>query len=199
MSLVSPIAGSYPVIGVMYGLVSGETADSAAWLAIAAVICGILIVASCGPGHEAKGHVSAGKLPQVIGLSALAALLFATSLIAGQAVTPIAGESAATWAARGFALITLLPLFFFRSMRSALPVKWWPALVLMGALDTIAMLAIYAAGNLTFPELAIVLGGSFGAVVTVLAWLTLREPVSPAQWLGIALITGGAGLLSAGA
>ena len=74
----------------------------------------------------------------------------------------------------------------------------WPALLAMGLLDTIAMLAVFAAGNLTLPELAIVLGGAFGAVVTLLAWLVLKEPVTLPQWAGIALICSGAGVLSAG-
>jgi uncharacterized membrane protein len=51
---------------------------------------------------------------------------------------------------------------------------------------------------LTLPELAIVLGGSFGAIVTLLAWIILKEPVIRIQWLGMAMICCGAGVLSAG-
>ena len=198
MSVVSPIAGSYPAIAVCFGFVTGSRPDLYAWLAIAAVIAGTLLVSQAGKSHEETGHIEKGQLGRVLALSIATAVFFAASLIAGQVATPANGELEVTWLARIFAVAILVPFFAVRSMRGTAPFRWWPALIIMGLLDTVAMLSVFAAGNLTLPELAIVLGGSFGAIVTLLAWVVLKEPVTRIQWLGIAMICGGAGVLSAG-
>ncbi len=198
MSIVSPIAGSYPAIAVCFGFFAGSRPGAIAWLAIIAVIVGSLQVSSAGKTHEDAGHIEAGQLGKVLTLAVATSLLFAASLIAGQVAAPLTGEVATTWLARMFAVAAVVPFFVIRSMRGTAPFNWWPVLVVMGLLDTAAMLSIFAAGNLTLPELAIVLGGSFGAVVTLLAWIFLKEPVTPAQWAGIVMICCGAGVLSAG-
>ncbi len=198
MSIVSPIGGSYPAIAVCFGFVTGSRPSLWAWAAIAAVIVGTLMVAQAGQTHEDKGHIQSGALGKVLALSGATAVFFAVSLIAGQLATPLSDELAVTWVARVFALAAVLPFFAIGTMRAKAPLGWWPALLAMGLLDTIAMLSVFAAGNLTLPELAIVLGGAFGAVVTLLAWIVLKEPVTAPQWAGIALISGGAGILSAG-
>ncbi len=198
MSVVSPIAGSYPAVAVVFALIGGARPSVVAWLAIAAVIIGTLLVSMAGKTHEAQGHIESGKLPLVLALSGATALFFATSLLAGQAAAGSADEIDVTWFARLFALAALVPFFAVKGLRGSAPLSLWPALGLMGLLDTIAMLAVFAAGKLAFPEMAIVLGGSFGAVVTILARVFLKEPVSPSQWFGIALICCGAGVLSAG-
>ena len=198
MSIVSPIAGSYPAIAVCFGFLTGSRPGLYAWLAIAAVIAGTFLVSRAGKSHEEAGHIEKGQLGQVLILSIATSVFFAASLIAGQVAAPANGEFEVTWLARVFAVAIILPFFAMRSMRGTAPFKWWPALIIMGLLDTVAMLSVFAAGKLTLPELAIVLGGSFGAIVTLLAWVLLKEPVTRIQWFGIAMICGGAGILSAG-
>lgn len=198
MSIVSPIAGSYPAIAVCFGFLTGSRPGLFAWLAIASVIAGTFLVSQAGKSHEESGHIAKGQLGRVLTLSIATSVFFATSLIAGQVATPANGEFEVTWLARVFAVTIVLPFFAVRSMRGTAPFKWWPALIIMGLLDTVAMLSIFTAGKLTLPELAIVLGGSFGAIVTLLAWIVLKEPVIRIQWLGIAMICCGAGILSAG-
>ena len=199
MSIVSPIAGSYPAIAVVFSFLTGVRPTGLAWLAISAVIAGTLLVSTAGHAHERRGVIEPGKLPLVLLFATATAIFFAVSLIAGQQAVPATGEVSVTWMARLFALLAVLPFLLRKAMRAHAPLKWWPALILMGCLDTLAMLAVFAAGNLVFAELAIVLGGSFGAVVTLLAWYFLKEPVSMIQWLGIGLICIGAGVLSSGA
>ena len=198
MSIVSPIAGSYPAIAVCFGFLSGSRPSLVGWLAIIAVIAGSFLVSRAGKSHEEAGYIEQGQLPKVLTYAIATSLFFAASLIAGQQAAPVSGELETTWLARAFAVAVVVPFFAVRSMRGSAPLNWWPALVVMGLLDTVAMLSVFAAGRLTLPELAIVLGGSFGAVVTLLAWIFLKEPVSRIQWAGIALICGGAGVLSAG-
>ena len=198
MSIVSPIAGSYPAIAVVFGLVTGSRPSLNAWLAIAAVIGGTLLVSYVGKSHEQSGHIQKGKLLQVLAFAIATAVFFAASLIAGQVAAPTTGEFEVTWLARVFAIAAVMPFFAFKSMHGKAPLKWWPALILMGLLDTIAMFSVFAAGKYVMPEMAIVIGGSFGAIVTLLAWIILKEPVNRLQWLGIALICCGAAILSAG-
>lgn len=198
MSVVSPIAGSYPALAVVFALLTGSRPSLVAWMAIIAVIVGTLLVSMAGKAHEQHGYIVRGKLPLVLGLALATAVFFAGSLIAGQVATAQTDEIDVTWFARLFALIAVVPLFAVRNMRGATPTRLLPALALMGLLDTIAMVSVFAAGKMAASELAIVIGGSFGAVVTILARIFLNEPVSGSQWFGIAMICCGAGVLSAG-
>jgi len=44
---------------------------------------------------------------------------------------------------------------------------------------------------------AAVVASGFGAVTVLLAWRFLKEPMSWRQWLGVALVFGGAAILTA--
>ena len=198
LSIVSPIAGSYPAVAVAFNFATGSRPSLIEWTAIFVVIGGSIAVAMAGKSHEDQGIIEPGKLPLMLGLASATALFFAVSLIAGQIAVPLTGEIAVTWLARLFALAAIVPFFAVRAMRGPAPIKWWPVLILMGLLDTIAMMSVFSAGNQPNAEFAIVLGGSFGAVVTLLAWSILKEPVAVRQWVGIAMICCGAGVLSAG-
>ena len=77
------------------------------------------------------------------------------------------------------------------------PAGWrWPVAA-QGVLDGVAYLALFAAAHGPGSVIAAVVASSFAAVTVVLARVVLREPMSVAQWAGIAMIVAGAGVLSA--
>jgi drug/metabolite transporter (DMT)-like permease len=196
ISMVAPIAGSYPALAMLFAVAQGARPSLLQWLAVIAVMAGVLIVSRSGAHYEQSGDLPRGKLNTVLGLALLASLGFATSLTAGQAAVPIFGEVQAVWLARCFGLAAIGALYLWRAADVPLPARWLPLLGLMGCLDVAALGSITAAGNLPSPEFATVVSSAFGAVTVLLARIFLKEPIAPAQLAGIALIFGGVTVLA---
>jgi drug/metabolite transporter (DMT)-like permease len=166
------------------------------WLAVIAVMVGVLIVSRSGGHYEESGELPPDKLKSVLGLAFLASLGFALALTSGQAAVPVFGEVETVWLARWFGLAGIGALYLWRSAGAPLPARWLPLLGLMGCLDVAALGTITAAGNLPSPEFATVVSSAFGAVTVLLARLFLKEPIAPAQLAGIVLIFAGVAVLA---
>jgi drug/metabolite transporter (DMT)-like permease len=198
MSIVSPLVGAYPAIVVAFNVALGARPSLYAWSAMGIVMAGSGLVSAAGVGHEEKGFIATGRLGHVLLLSGLSAASFATAIMAGQTAASLSGEMSATWLARGFAVIIPAALLLRPALREPTPAIWWPPIAIMGLFDTTAMLAIFTAGDMPGREIAAVTGSSFGAIVALLAWAILKEPISPGQWAGMALIFTGTAVLTAG-
>jgi drug/metabolite transporter (DMT)-like permease len=196
ISIVAPIAGSYPALALTIALAQGARPSPLQWLAIAAVMAGVLIVSRSGGRYEVTGELPPGKLNVVLGLSFLASFCFAVALTAGQAAVPIFGEVETVWLARLFGLTTIGALYLWRTPGAPLPLRWLPLFGLMGCLDVAALGTITAAGNLPDRAFATVVSSAFGAVTVLLARLFLKEPIAPPQLAGMVLIFGGVGVLA---
>lgn len=195
ISIVAPIAGSYPALAMLFAVAQGARPGLWQWVAIAAVMTGVAIVSRSGRHYEASG-VERGRLKGILGLAFLAGFCFAVALTAGQAAVPIFGEVETVWLARCFGLVTIGALYLWRSAKAPLPLRWLPVLGFMGLLDVIALGTIVAAGNLPDPAFATVVSSAFGAVTVLLARIFLKEPVTPTQLGGMAFIFGGVGALA---
>lgn len=198
ISIVAPIAGSYPALAMIFALAQGARPSLWQWLAIAGVMAGVFIVSRSGGHYEASGELERGKLKTILGLAFLASLCFAVSLTAGQAAVPIFGEIGTVWLARLFGLAVIGALYLWRAAGVPVPLRWLPLLALMGCLDVAALGAITAAGNLPDPAFATVVSSAFGAVTVLLARAFLKEPIAPLQLVGIVLIFGGVAVLAGG-
>jgi drug/metabolite transporter (DMT)-like permease len=195
-SIVAPLAGSYPALAMMFAVAQGTRPSLAQWLAIAAVMGGVVIVSRSGGHYEASGDLPPGKLRIVLGLALLASLGFAIALTSGQAAVPIFGDVQTVWLARCFGLLTIGALYLWQSDKARLPARWLPVLGLMGCLDVAALGTIVAAGNLPDAAFATVVSSAFGAVTVLLARAILKEPIAAVQLVGIVLIFGGVGVLA---
>ena len=199
ISIVAPIAGSFPALAMIIAVAQGARPSLAQWLATGAVMAGVAVVSRSGGHFEASGALQPGKLKNVLGLALLASFCFALSLASGQAAAPIFGEVETVWLARLFGLVTIGSLYLWNLWRSAkpsLPTRCLPLLSLMGCLDVAALGAIVAAGNLPDPALATVVSSAFSAVTVILARAILKEPISASQLAGMALIFGGVAVLA---
>lgn len=197
ISIVAPIAGSYPALAMIFALAQGSRPSAAQWLAVAAVMAGVIIVSRSGGRFEASGELASGKLKLVLGLAFIASVCFAVSLTGGQMAVPIFGDAQTPWLARIFGLIAIGAIWLAQSgKRQRLPLRWAPLLGAMGGLDVVAMSTIVAAGTLPDPAFATVVSSAFGAVTVLLARLFLKESISPAQLAGMVLIFGGVGVLA---
>ena len=197
ISIVAPIAGSYPALAVVFALTQGARPGLVEWAAIVAVTAGVAIVSQSGGRFLASGDIAPGKLPAVLMLAFGASLGFAIGLTAGQYAVPIFGEAETAWLARCFGLATVV-VIWLAMPKSAVPVRWLPVLSLMGLLDVTALLLIVTAGNLPDPALATVASSGFGAVAVVWARIFLKESIAPIQLVGMAMVFVGVGVLAGG-
>jgi drug/metabolite transporter (DMT)-like permease len=196
ISIVAPIAGSYPALAMILALAQGARPSLTQWLAIAAVMAGVGVVSRSGGKYEESGHLAPGKLKTVLALGFGASLGFAAALTSGQAAVPHFGDIETIWFSRVFGLVTIGAILLSQSPRPQLPARWLPVLGLMGALDVTALGTVVAAGNLADPEFATVVSSAFGAVAVILARLFLEEEIAPAQLGGMVLIFGGVAMLA---
>ena len=196
VSIVAPIAGSFPAPALLFAVIAGTRPTAVEWLAMAAVLAGVALVSQSSERHQAAGAIEAGMLKPVVGLSLLAGLSFAVSLTAGQSSAPILGSIETAWLARIFALLTVALVYLRPSVKWQRPGRWLPMLCLMGGLDVLALTTIIAAGHTTNPAIATVVASSFSAVSVLLARIVLKEIIVPIQLIGMVLIFGGVGVLA---
>ena len=196
ISIVAPIAGSYPALAMILALGQGARPSLGQWLAIAAVMAGVIVVSRSGGKYEKSGHLAPGTLKTVLALGFGASVGFAAALTSGQAAVPHFGDIETIWFSRIFGLLTIGAILLSQSPRPRLPARWLPMLGLMGALDVTALGTVVAAGNLADPEFATVVSSTFGAVAVILARLFLKEEIAPAQLGGMVLIFGGVAMLA---
>jgi drug/metabolite transporter (DMT)-like permease len=191
LSLVAPIAGSYPALAMVFAVAQGARPSLLQWLAVATVLAGVMLVSRSGETYEQSGYIPPGKLKTIVALALCASLGSAVAQTSGQAAAVELGEIAAVWIARMFGLITIGAIYLMHRPRAKLPSRWLPLLGLMGGLDAGALAAILAAGNLPDPAFATVASSAFSAVTVILARAILKEPISPVQLVGMILIFGG--------
>jgi len=196
ISIVCPIAASYPAVAVLFALIAGVRPSLMEWAAMGAVILGVIVVAaSSAEEPDSDGHVR-GKLAPIVFFSMLASLGFAVALATGQAAAPVFGDAQSVWLARIFGLVTVALLYLAPRVRWDVPGRWLPVIGVMGGLDVLALVAAFAAGHLPDPTIATVTSSAFGAVTVLLTRLVLKERITIMQLAGIVLVFAGVGVLA---
>lgn len=196
VTLVAPIVGSFPAFNLALALALGVRPSALEWLAMLAVMLGVLTVARAARHFESDARYPREHLRATVWISLASALLFAVTVAAGQEAGQRFGELAAVCTARwvGFAGCALL--LFARRVRPRVPLAWWPAVISQGLLDGGAYLALVSASQGPGSALTAVVASTFSAVTVVLARLVIRERMSWGQWIGIVVIVAGVAALS---
>ncbi|HKO05180.1 MAG TPA: DMT family transporter [Candidatus Acidoferrales bacterium] len=192
LSLVAPIASSYPALTVLLAYASGERLTRLRLLGIALTLCGV-VLASMG---EVAADAASGSAPARPKMDPGVWLAIASS--AGFGVTywalafyaiPAWGGIGTVWIQRLSSLVWLAAAARPLGRSLALPVGsgWW-LVVIVGILDALGFLL----SNLGFQReqvgVVTVLGSLFGAVTLLLAFVFLGERLHRRQWIGVALI-----------
>jgi drug/metabolite transporter (DMT)-like permease len=191
LSVVAPIAGSYPALAVLFALAAGERPSLLQWLAVAAVMAGVVAVAQRREGHTGNADAPTGATRIYVGLALVASLGFALAFTSGQAAVPIFGEAQSALLARVFSLLTVVLCYLHASVTWRMTSDTVPLIGAMGMLDVLALITVISAAAFPDAELATVTSSAFGAVTVVLARVLLKERISPLQFLGLLLIFGG--------
>jgi drug/metabolite transporter (DMT)-like permease len=190
--LVAPLIASFPILSVSWAAFQGATIAPLQWLAVVAIIFGVGIVAALSDDNA--DHVP----PQgrTIFYALCSAAGFAGTFAFGQAAADISHELPATLVTRIIAMI-LVAIIILVTRQSFLPNRAaLPWLIAMGIADGIALACVLAAGALPDPQYAVVTSSMFGLLTILLAWMFLRERMTPAQWAGCVVAFCGVGYLA---
>jgi drug/metabolite transporter (DMT)-like permease len=194
IGIVAPVVGAYPAFNILISFAAGIAPTGLQWIAILTVMGGVAVVARFAPE---PGEDVAGDLRLTLVIALLSALTFALAISAGQAAARLHDELAVTAAARWVSVVAAFVYLVIRGRRVVVPAGWrWPVAA-QGALDGLAYVALFAAAHGPGSVITAVVASSFAAVTALLARLILNEPMSLAQWVGIAMIVIGVGALSA--
>ncbi len=190
VGLVAPVIGAYPVLSLALAGIEGDPVRAADWAAALVVIVGITVVAVLG-----RDSASGGSRVVALAWAVLGAVGFALTFASGQYAARITGELPVLAVARMAAILVIVPM----ALRTTDPmrgiIRHMPLLLLMGALDALALGAIMVAAPLDHPEFAAVGASSFGIITILLARVVLGERMTAGQWGGVALAFAGIGYL----
>lgn len=190
--LVAPLIASYPILSVGFALLGGSSITIAQGMAVLAIVAGVGLVAALSNDSAEEAR----PIGPTILLSLIAAAGFASTFKLGHMAAEMAGELPTTLVARLTALIALIAVIsarkapFFPGKAALLP------LAIMGFLNGIALLCVISAARLPHPEYAAVAASTFGLLTIVMAWVFLREKMTPPQWAGCLLAFGGIAYLA---
>lgn len=187
--LVAPVIGAYPMLSLGIAVTQGRTVTGGDWLAVAAIVGGIAIVALTTRDDSLEDYAAPPGV--ALAWAALSAVGFAATFALGQEATRRGSELPVIFIARGVAFSCVIFLAALRRGRVLPPRGQAPLLVLMGVLDAIALSLVTASGSLPRAEYAAVSSSLFGVVTVLLAAWFLKEGVRPLQWLGIAAVFSG--------
>lgn len=205
VTLVAPIAGSYPAMVVLIAVILGSRPSALQWTGTFLTLVGVVVVARGGGGAD-PGHATASVGPppsrrRTAAASVAAAVAFAAVISITQEVVPVVGTLQTLWVPRAVALVVLaavLAVGWARGRpRPAIPRRWWPVLTIQAGLDTGGYLALYLASSGPNPEIAAMASSAYYVVTVLLGRVILKEHVSLPQVGGIGLVFAGVLLLSA--
>jgi drug/metabolite transporter (DMT)-like permease len=196
VTVVAPIAASYPALNVALAVILGARPSALDWAAMAAVMAGVIVVARAARSFEDPAGTTRRQLRFTIGLALGAALSFAVTIAIAQQASHLYGELQTVVLSRWVALAACGLLLLVRREAPRVPRRWWPWIGLQGLLDGGAYVAVLTGSQGPGAEIAVVISSGFGAVTVLLARLFLREAMTWAQWAGITAIVGGVAVLS---
>lgn len=176
--VVAPLIASYPILSILFALLSGTRVTLPEWIAVLAIVFGVALVAILSNLE----HDDAAPLAPTIALSLVSACGFASTFKLGQMAAEISGELPTTLITRITALLCLAGIIWARRLPFYAGHKALFPLVIMGLLDGIALLCVISAAPLANPEYASVTSSIFGMVTILLAWAFLKERMSAGQW-----------------
>lgn len=197
MSLGVPIAGSYPVTSLVLAAATGIVPTVLQLILALTVVLGVVIVSIAGNSAESRQQFPEGWFQRTVLYGLGAHVLFALGIWSGQMAATHFGSIQTTWLARISGLVLLV--LILSASRETLRGKtgYVPTVGLIGLLDVAAITCLNYAGNTAHPEIATVIGSTFGPVTVLLAWIFLKEHISLLRWFGIAVTFSAVAALSA--
>lgn len=196
VSVVAPLLSSAPAIVVFIALFVGIVPTTGQWIAMAAVMVGIWVIARTGRQTASAEPTGAAGLPFTVALSLIAAVVFAGAMMLAREAAITFGELQTVWMIRVSGLALLLVFLIGARTPPRAPLRWWPALTVQGSTETGALFALYSGMAGEGAGLAAVTAGSSAVITALLGRIFLHEPVPLAQWGGVAVVAAGVAALA---
>lgn len=196
MSLGVPLAGSYPVTSLVLAAASGIVPTALQSTLALTVVLGVVIVSMTGDSSDSRQQFPEGWFRRTIVYGLAAHVLFAIGIWSGQLAATHFGSIETTWLSRLSGLVLLLLILGARRETLRDKTGHVPIVALIGLLDVLAITSLNYAGNTAHPEIATVIGSTFGPVTVLLAWIFLKERIPVLRWFGIVVTFSGVAALS---
>ena len=200
LALVAPIAASFGAVAALLSLLGGERLSGPAWLGVALTAAGIALASvPASPGAVPAGAAPAGETGATRGLgwALLAAGGFGAAFwLLGTRANPALGGTVPVWVVRvlGVVLLAGLAAPLGRSLR--LPAGALGGGILLGLLDTGAMVCVGLGLNIGPISVVAVLTSLASPVTILLALVFLRDRLARHQWVGVGVILAGVVLIN---
>ena len=199
VSLGSPMVSSYPAFAVPMTVVFGARPEPIHWVAMAATLSGIWLLALAVSRIEGgdRPEYAPAVLRRAVLMATGSAFFFAVALLAADEAIGRYGVPLTLLSGRIVGAVVLGGAFLVMRKVPHMPVRAWPLILLLALVDTLGYVFIYAGLAMENGEFAIVTSSAYSVVTIMLARIFLREQVVPLQWLGVAIVIAGIGTLSA--
>lgn len=195
VSIVAPIGAGFSVWVVVIGLFLGFVPLLEQFVAMAVVLIGAIIVTRFSDPQGADIQGTGGIAPTVL-MTLAVTVMFAGVLYIAREASLIFGEVQATAWMRVVSLAAMVIFLLVRRSSFRIARVWWPAVLAIGVLDTVAFLALLFGARAEGAPLAAVAMSSYTVITVVLARIFFKENVPTPQWLGIVVVVAGVAALS---
>jgi drug/metabolite transporter (DMT)-like permease len=190
MGIVAPITSTSPLIPLTVGLARGERPSTLQLAGIGLALVGVALA-----GWEPGGTGIRSRAAVGAGLALLAAASFGASQVGLEEASNV-DPYWATFVLR-IASCALVAAVLVRQ-GTGLPGRAWPALAVIGLLDTFATILFAVATTKGLFSVVAVLAALYPVLVAILARIVLGERLTAVQRGGALVAIGGAAAISAG-
>ena len=191
LSVVSPIASSYPVISVLLAVFFlGESITRNRLIGITLVVVGIVLVGIQSQQGDESKRLAAGVV------FAVGCMLLGGFLYFGlKPVTLALGVYLPALLQRCVGSMVMAALFFKLRRTGPSQTKNLRFISAVAALDTFANVAYNAGVSVGSVSIVSTLGGLFSPITVLLAWTILKEKLARHQFLGFVAVAAGVTIL----
>ena len=182
ISIVAPISATGAVIPVLFGLLRGERASSLQTVGIGLALVGIVLASRAADDTHAA--TDRPLIASGVGYALLAALGFGGFFVFlhEASVTDVLWAGAVQ---RVTGVVVIGAVVLVRRTSLRIPRQIWPALLLVGVLDTTANVLYAFASTVGLVSLAAMLASLYPVATVLLARVVLRERMSRTQATGV--------------
>jgi drug/metabolite transporter (DMT)-like permease len=193
MSVVAPISALEVAVPVTVGFIRGDRPAAVQVAGMAIAIVGVVIASR---ETAADDRTAPSRIPGIV--YAVLAAIFLGSLVA---FLNEAGKESAPWAALTLRLVSvpvfLVALVVTKAWRVRPSGREAGTMVGVGVLDNLANLTFAYAGQTGLLALISVVGSLYPVTTVLLARSVLREQLTKAQWVGVAIAFVGVAMIAA--
>ena len=183
--IAAPIICSYPILSLIYAAILTTSPKPHQWLLSLIVVFGIFLTVYTK--KENMDKVKTVKL-ETIYWSILSAVFFSLSFQLGQNQNINSNEIISNLIARTSSIMVLVFLFANHINFKSIKPNYIIILILMGIVDTLALLIMVYSGNFNHPEFSSVSASTFGLITILLVCFFYKEKLNFIQILGISLV-----------